>query len=51
MMAGLFILLLISTSFAWLGKRKTAIFFYIVTLVLSTAVFLHHMTSTLNIQL
>jgi len=51
MMAGLFLLFLITMLLAWSGFRQISIYLFIITLILGTALFLHHATSALNINL
>ena len=51
MMVGLFFLFLITMLLAWFGFRQISIYLFIITLILSTALFLHHATTTLNINL
>ena len=51
MIALLFLLLLAASAAGWFNQRKTAIYFMSITLLLSLAWFMHHITSTINIQL
>jgi hypothetical protein len=51
MMALLFIILFIATLLAWYGHRSYAQYTYVISLVLSVIWFLHHVTSSLAIQL
>lgn len=51
MMLLLFVLLLAMLVLAVLGKRKTSIWVFAITLALSFAWFWHHVTSHLHIQL
>ena len=51
MIAGLFLLMLVTLVFAWIGMHRSAIGLFVVTLVLASCLFSFHMTTHLNIQL
>ncbi len=51
MMALIFLLLLLSVILAWAGVRKPALACFVITFVLAVIWFLHHVTSSLAIQL
>lgn len=51
MMALIFILLLITTLVIWSGKRIPALVLFAITLACSIGLFLHHVTSSLSLQL
>jgi hypothetical protein len=47
----LFIFFTITILIAWLGKYRLSIWLFLIFLMLSTAVFLHHITDAIPIQL
>ncbi len=51
MMVGLFFLFLVTQLFAFFGRRTYAITLGLITILLCIAMFIHHATSTLNINL
>lgn len=51
MMAFIFLLLLITVLLAWMTQRQLSLYFYIITLVISTLYFLSDLTTPLSIQL
>jgi hypothetical protein len=50
-MVFIFILLLINLVVIWSDNRKTSVSLLLFNLVVGSALFLHHVTSTLDIQL
>ena len=51
MMAGLFLLFVITMLFAWFGMRRVSLYLFIITLMFCVYWFLHHATETLKINL
>jgi hypothetical protein len=51
MMVFLFLLLAASASLAWLNHRRMAFYLLLITLVLASIWFSHHVTSHLHINL
>jgi len=51
MMALIFLLLTVVVLLIWLGHRTPALMTLILTLVLSTGLFIHHMGTHLNLSL
>lgn len=51
MMALIFLILLISILLAWMGARKAAIGCFVIMMLLAILWFLHHVTSSLSIQI
>ena len=51
MMAGLFLLFVITMTLAWYGKRHVSIALFVITLILCALWFWHHVSQPLNINL
>jgi len=51
MMTLVFLLLLFAVLAAWLGKRKIAIYIFAIDLIIAVLGFIHHITTTLPLQL
>jgi len=51
MMAGLFLLFVTVMMLAWYGKRQASIVLIVITLILCTLWFWHHVSQPLNINL
>lgn len=51
MMALIFLILLISVILAWVGLRKAAIYCFAISMILAILWFIHHVTSSLGLQL
>jgi len=51
MMAGLFLLFLITMVIAWYGKKRASIAVFFVTLLLCALWFVHHISDPININL
>jgi hypothetical protein len=51
MMVLIFLMALCGVGAAWFGYRSTALYFYVITLLISVGWFLHHVTTRLSIQL
>ncbi len=51
MMSIIFLLLSLIIILVWFGLRPSAMSLLLFTLVLSTSLFIHHMTSQLNLNL
>ena len=51
MMVLVFLFLTVTTVLAWLGFRKLAILFFIITLIFAVLVFGQNITDHINIQL
>ncbi len=51
MMATIFIILLITIIFAWIGNRFAAISSFAVTMLLASLLLYHHITSVINLEL
>jgi hypothetical protein len=47
----LFILLLLSVICIWRGARRRAMLFYMLSILLSTITFIHHITDTIGLSL
>ncbi|WP_418287828.1 DUF5993 family protein [Legionella israelensis] len=50
-MALIFLLLCFIILLIWLGRRKVAIFFLVFTLMISSATFVHHISTQLHLNL